>query len=86
MKLKGAIIGCGFFSHNHMYAWKEIKNVEIVAACDLDKKKVSDFSNKFQLANHYTNIDDLLNEEKLLSCGINEINESIDANITKRGV
>ncbi|MBT4952425.1 MAG: Gfo/Idh/MocA family oxidoreductase [Pelagibacteraceae bacterium] len=65
MKLKGAIIGCGFFSHNHMYAWKEIKNVEIVAACDLDKKKVSDFSKKFQLANHYTNIDDLLNEENL---------------------
>ena len=65
MKLKGAIIGCGFFSHNHMHAWKEIKNVEIVSACDLDKKKVSDFSKKFQISDHYTNIDELLNEENL---------------------
>ena len=29
MKLKGAIIGCGFFAHNHMQAWNEIKNIEI---------------------------------------------------------
>tara|TARA_B110000444_G_scaffold116815_1_gene109988 strand:+ start:93 stop:1121 length:1029 start_codon:yes stop_codon:yes gene_type:complete len=65
MKLKGAIIGCGFFSHNHMHAWKEIKNVEIVAVCDLDKKKVSEFSKKFQISNYYTNIDELLNLENL---------------------
>ena len=65
MKLKGAIIGCVFFSHNHMRAWKEIKNVEIVAACDLDKKKVSEFSKKFQISNYYTSIDELLNLENL---------------------
>ena len=44
MKLKGAIIGCGFFAHNHMQAWNEIKNIEIVAVCDLDKKKAISFS------------------------------------------
>ena len=65
MKLKGAIIGCGFFSHNHMQAWKEVKNVKIVAACDLDKKKVSEFSKKFQISNYYNNINELLNSEDL---------------------
>ena len=49
MKLKGAIIGCGFFAHNHMQAWNEIKNIEIVAVCDLDKKKAMSFSKKFKI-------------------------------------
>ena len=40
MKLKGALIGCGFFAANHMYAWKEIKKVEIIAVCDLDVKNI----------------------------------------------
>ena len=61
MKLKGAIIGCGFFSHNHMQAWKELKNIEIVAACDLDEKKVKKFCNKFQIPNYFTSINNLLN-------------------------
>ena len=43
MTLKGSIIGCGFFAENHMQAWKEIKNIEIFAVCDLDKKKAISF-------------------------------------------
>ena len=29
-KLKGALIGCGFFAENHILAWKELKNIEKV--------------------------------------------------------
>ena len=65
MKLKGAIIGCGFFAHNHMQAWNEIKNIEIVAVCDLDKKKAISFSKKFKIAHYYTNINKLLDLENL---------------------
>ena len=65
MKLKGAIIGCGFFSYNHMQAWKEIKNIEIVAACDLDRKKAINFSKKFKISNYYTDINALLDSENL---------------------
>ena len=32
-KLKGALIGCGFFAENHILAWKELKNVEIISVC-----------------------------------------------------
>ena len=56
MKLKGAIIGCGFFAHNHMQSWNEIKNIEIVAVCDLDKKKAISFSKKFKIALYITDI------------------------------
>lgn len=65
MKLKGAIIGCGFFAHNHMQAWNEIKNIEIVAVCDLDKKKAISFSKKFKIAHYYTDINKLLDEENI---------------------
>ena len=65
MKLKGAIIGCGFFAYNHMQAWKEINNAEIIAACDLEEKKVINFSKKFNIPNCYTDIHDLISSEKL---------------------
>ena len=65
MKLKGAIIGCGFFAHNHMQAWNEIKNIEIIAVCDLDKKKAISFSKKFKIAHYYTDINKLLDEENI---------------------
>lgn len=32
--LKGALIGCGFFSQHHQEAWRRMPNVRIVAACD----------------------------------------------------
>ena len=65
MKLKGAIIGCGFFAHNHMQAWNEIKNIEIVAVCDLDMKKAISFSKKFKIAHYYTDINNLLDSENI---------------------
>jgi len=32
--LKGAVIGCGFFSRHHQEAWRRIESARIVAACD----------------------------------------------------
>jgi len=26
-----AVIGCGFFAQNHLHAWRDIKDVELVA-------------------------------------------------------
>ena len=60
MKMKGAIIGCGFFASNHMHAWKELNNVEIVAACDLNLNKVESFCNKFHIPNQFTSIEKMI--------------------------
>jgi predicted dehydrogenase len=35
-KLRGAVIGCGFFSQFHIDAWRRMPDVEIVAAVDPD--------------------------------------------------
>jgi len=60
MKIKGAIIGCGFFASNHLNAWKELKNVEIIAVCDLNVKKAKLFCNKFNVSNYYTSIEEMI--------------------------
>ena len=35
-----ALIGCGFFAHNHINAWNDIPNVELVAICDLNPERL----------------------------------------------
>ena len=38
-RLRGTVIGCGFFAENHLNAWATIPDVELVAVCDLDPAK-----------------------------------------------
>ena len=45
MKLKGAIIGCGFFATNHILSWKNFKDVDLVGVCDLDEERAINASN-----------------------------------------
>ncbi|CNH30426.1 Gfo/Idh/MocA family protein [Yersinia kristensenii] len=52
-RLKGAVIGCGFFAQNHLAGWQDIADVEIVAVCDLDIAKAKAAAEKFGIA-HYT--------------------------------
>jgi len=35
-RLRGAIIGCGYFGRIHLAAWQRMPEVELVAACDLN--------------------------------------------------
>ena len=64
-KLKGALIGCGFFAENHILAWKEIKNIEIICVCDLDIKKASKFKSKFNILYSYSSIELMLKKHKI---------------------
>lgn len=40
--LRGALIGCGFFAANHVRAWRDVEGAELVAVCDLDRRKAED--------------------------------------------
>jgi predicted dehydrogenase len=47
MTLKGVLIGCGFFAHNHMQAWRTLEGVDIVAVCDRDRSKADTFATMY---------------------------------------
>ena len=64
-KLKGALIGCGFFAENHILAWKELSNIEIICVCDLDIKKANKFKSKFNILHSYSSIELMLKNHKI---------------------
>ena len=67
-KLKGAIIGLGGISRSaHIPAYKAMKNVEIVAVCDIIPEKITYYKEKYQLENAVgtTDYKEVLNIEGL---------------------
>ncbi|MGV3551613.1 Gfo/Idh/MocA family protein [Rhizobium sp.] len=52
-KLKGALIGCGFFAVNQMHGWNDLADVEIVAICDRDPKRLKIVGDQFGVARRY---------------------------------
>ena len=50
-KLKGALIGCGFFAVNQMHGWDDVDTVEIVAICDRDPERLRIVGDQFDAIN-----------------------------------
>ncbi len=63
-KLKGVFVGAGYFSTFHLDAWDRIAGVEIVAGCDLDQGKIQGLTKKFNNANTYQSVEEMLDREK----------------------
>lgn len=63
--LKGGLIGCGFFAHNHLHAWAEVDGAEIVALCDRDEKRLQEAGEKFGITRLYTDAAEMLAKEEL---------------------
>lgn len=64
-KLKGAVIGAGYFSHFHFDAWNRIDEVELVACCDCDPKKVQAVADQYDVPNRYTEYQSMLDAQDL---------------------
>ena len=64
-RLRGALIGTGFFANMQMSAWLNISEADIVAVCNLDEDKARAFANTYDIPNAYSNVDELLNNEGL---------------------
>jgi predicted dehydrogenase len=58
-KLKGALIGCGFFAVNQMHGWNDLANVEIVAICDRDPERLGIVGDQFGVSRRYASADDM---------------------------
>jgi D-apiose dehydrogenase len=62
---KGALIGCGFFSKNHLHAWAELPGVEIVALCDANPQRLQEAAQEFGIATNYASAEELFANEAL---------------------
>lgn len=62
---RGALIGCGFFSKNHLHAWQQLEGVEIVALCDANEERLKEASVQFGIARTYRSAEELFASEPL---------------------
>jgi D-apiose dehydrogenase len=59
-KLKGALIGSGFFSRNHLHAWRDIEGTEIVALCDTDSERLNLTAAEFVIERAYSDAAEMI--------------------------
>lgn len=64
MKRRFAVIGTGFFAQNHLHAWAEMDEVELVAVCDVDPDRVAAAAAQFG-GRAYTDAAELFATEEL---------------------
>ena len=64
MTYRFAVIGTGFFAQNHLHAWAQIPEVELVAVCDVDEERVRSAAATFG-GRAYTDAAELFANEKL---------------------
>jgi D-apiose dehydrogenase len=64
-KLKGALIGSGFFSGNHLHAWRDIEGTEIVALCDTDSERLNLTAAEFVIERAYSDAAEMIATERL---------------------
>ena len=64
-KVRGAVIGCGFFAQNHLHAWNDIADVRLVAVCDKDAAKAKAAAETFRVPAWYDNAEEMFASQKL---------------------
>ena len=62
--LRGVAVGAGYFSQFHLNAWSRMKDVDLVAVCDLDRDKASLVAGQHGIKNVYTDVATMLQQEK----------------------
>lgn len=63
-KLRGAIIGTGFWANYQVPAWQELEGVELVAAYNRTAAKAEDIARKFGIPRVYTDVAEMIKTEK----------------------
>jgi D-apiose dehydrogenase len=64
-ELRGGLIGCGFFSINHLHAWRGVEGAAIIALCDRDPRRLAIAGDQFGIARRYADAEEMLAKEKL---------------------
>ena len=64
-ELRGGLIGCGFFSINHLHAWRGVEGAAIVGLCDRDAARLAIVGDQFAIAPRYGDAAQMLATETL---------------------
>jgi predicted dehydrogenase len=64
-ELRGGLIGCGFFSINHLHGWRDVEGASIVALCDRDPTRLALAGDQFGIARRYADAAQMLADERL---------------------
>ena len=61
------VIGCGFFSRNHLHSWKDLasEGADLVAVCDIDPAKAKGMADAFGVPHWYTDAETMFRERNL---------------------
>lgn len=62
---EGAVIGCGFFSQNHLHGWQEVEGAHIEAVCDLEETRAAQKAEAFDIDHVYTDMNRMMAERSL---------------------
>jgi len=63
--MKVGLIGCGGIAPSHMEVYKRIKNVEVVAVCDVNSEKAKKLAARYRIEKAFENYLDMLEKENL---------------------
>jgi D-apiose dehydrogenase len=64
-EFRGGLVGCGFFSINHLHAWRDVEGAAIVALCDRDATRLAIVGDQFGIARRYADAEEMLTKERL---------------------
>ena len=63
-KLRGVVVGTGYFSPYHFDAWRRLEQAELVAVCGLDTRQTEDAARKHGIARTYGDAAIMLDREQ----------------------
>jgi predicted dehydrogenase len=63
-RLKGVMIGAGFFAQFQAEAWRRLPGVELVAVADIDLPRAETFAAAWGIAKAYANAEEMLDRER----------------------
>lgn len=64
-KIKVGIIGTGSISNLHMAGYKNLENVEVIAACDINGKRAEEYAKKYGIEHVFTDYNEMLKLKEL---------------------
>lgn len=65
-KIKVGIVGCGLIAKlRHIPAYRKMKNVEVLAVCDLNEELARNTAEEFKIPKYYTNTSEMFSVENI---------------------